>query len=185
MITSWVGGNPFTTFHSGTTGDVVGYRVTMINSMDAVGLGVYSGGDGSLIADHMVGIWRDLDGSLVASTTVLAGTALDAAEFGYAGIAPVTLNAGESYSIGAMYEATALGDNYISGATSLVTSPDITFLGALRPTLVSMGFVRPTEFTAGSLGRFGPNVQMRPVPEPATFVVIGLGIAALALRRKR
>ena len=189
-INSWTGGSLFATYHGNTTGDVVGFRFTMVNTMLADSLGIYCGGatgapDGSIAFDHQVGIWRDSDQSLVASATVLAGTSVDAFGFGYVGIAPVQLDAGSSYTLGAMYVSLEPGDGYISSATSVSTSSDITFLGAVRPELVSMGFAYPTNFTAGANGRFGPNMTMTAVPEPGTLVAIAFGLGAFALARRR
>ena len=189
-INSWTGGSLFATYHGNTTGDVVGFRFTMVNTMLVDQLGMYCGGatgapDGSIAADHQVGLWRDSDQTLVASGTVLTGTAVNGQGFAYVAIAPVQVDAGVSYTLGATYATAAPGDGYISSATSISTSSDITFLGAVRPELVSMGFVYPTVFTAGANGRFGPNMTMTAVPEPGTFVAIAFGLGTLALARRR
>jgi hypothetical protein len=80
-------------------------------------------------------------------------------------------------------------DLYTSSASSIVTAPEITFLGAARNNSAG-GFSFPS-ITTSVNGRFGPNFQFQvistSVPEPtSTLSLLALGTlgAASTLKRK-
>ena len=52
-------------------------------------------------------------------------------------------------------------------------------------TLTSIGLVLRFDLTAGDSASFTANFDVQPVPEPGTALLVGLGLAGLALRRER
>ncbi|MEN8165126.1 MAG: DUF4082 domain-containing protein [Acidobacteriota bacterium] len=165
-ITGFVGGSEYDSYYGSLNGDVVGYRFTVTTALNISSLGVWnndSNGDGpGLTASHQVGVW---DGSqaLLASATV-DPSGIVVGDWIYTDITPVTLNPGETYTIGAMYLSGDL-DSYISSASSMTTVPEITFGGAVYPFEGELGFVYPTEDSGPtSYGRFGPNFLITDIP---------------------
>jgi hypothetical protein len=80
----------------------------------------------------------------------------------YASITPVTINPGETYTIGCPYTPTD-NDQYISSASSMTTATDVTWVESVFPASADLGFVFPTG-TSTSFGRFGPNFLYTVVP---------------------
>ena len=80
-------------------------------------------------------------------------------------------------------------DRYTSSASSIITAPEITFLGTARNDSAG-GFSFPS-LTGSNKGRFGPNFQFQvistSVPEPSSSLgLLALGTlgAASTLKRK-
>jgi hypothetical protein len=160
-ITGFTGGTAYTAYHSGSTGDVVGWRFNISAPLEISDLGVWIDSDG-LTVSHQVGIW---DGSqaLVASTTVSPGGTV-VGDWIYESITPVVLMPGDTFTAGVVYASTD-GDSYISGASSVTTHSDVTWLNGVYPSAGDLGFVYPTEDSAASSGgRFGPNFLFTTVP---------------------
>lgn len=171
-ITGFVGGTEYDSYYGSVGGDVIGWRFTVSAPLEISDLGAWnadtnSGGAG-LTAAHEVGIW---DGSqaLLASVTVdPSGTVVG--DWIYAGITPVTLMPGQTYTIGTNY-ASSDTDNYISSASSMATHADLTWTGSCYPAAGDMGFVYPST-DSSSYGRFGPNFLFTTVPvELQSFTV--------------
>jgi hypothetical protein len=165
-VTGFSGGTQFNLYYGGSTGDVVGYRFTVSGALplEVSDLGVWNqdtaaGGPG-LTSDHEVGIWDSAQALLTSVTVTPAGTVVG--DWTYASVTPVTLNPGETYTIGALYTGTD-NDSYISSASSMTTAPEITFLNSVYPAAGSLGFVYPTSDST-SFGRFGPNFLYAVVP---------------------
>ncbi len=134
-----------------------------------------------LAAAHEVGIWNSA-GMLLASVTVQPGDALTGS-FRYAAITPITLMGGSTYIIGGR-DLTTDGDVYASASSALVMDPSITFGQAARSADGS-GFAFPSTLTANSGGRFGPNFMLTPVPEPSTYALMLMGVAAVGVLARR
>jgi len=138
-----------------------------------------------LAESHDVGLW-DSAGTLLASTTISAGTVnpLDATgKFRTTAIAPTFLAAGDDYVVGAVF-LVGSGDLQAISMTGLTMGTGLTY-GETRFNnngVPSLSF--PTN-TISQIGLPGGSFQYGPVPEPATFVAVGLGLAALALRRRK
>lgn len=137
-------------------------------------------GDG-LFASHQVSIWKVSDGSTVATTIVLAGTA-DSLVGSFRGheIGPVTLLAGSSYIIAANYDGS--GDREREGDDLTGWGINgITIAGANAGRYGGTGGAMPTgEWATMISANFGYTL----VPEPAAAFLGGVGLIAL-LRRRR
>jgi hypothetical protein len=183
IVTSFTGGGgPFGSFY-GTllpSGDTIGYRFTADANITITDLGIVDDFDGILDSAHQVGLWRDSDQALLASTTVSSADTLFSG-FWYAPVAPVELSAGTEYTLGAVYASDDL-DSYISGPSSISTDMISGTVG-VEPGVGDLGFVYPTVTSAGNLGRIGPNALY--VPEPTSVVLCGLGVLFLLGARRR
>ncbi|MBE7157553.1 MAG: hypothetical protein INR62_03805 [Rhodospirillales bacterium] len=131
------------------------------------------GGDG-LGAAHPVGIFSST-GTLLASTTVLAGTASPLVEgFRYAPISTLTLPAGV-YTIGA-FSAAPYADLFAYNVSTITTSAGISYLGSRAIASDSLAF-EPTDSKPLANSYFGPNFQTGSVAVPdtrSTLVLLGL-----------
>ena len=178
-IESFSGGSTYSSYYGSLTGDVIGYDLLVNETIVVTDLGCWIDTvDGVMDSTHDVGIW-DAGGNLIASALVDPLTMVVMDGFGYQSIGGVTLNAGETYTIGAMYTPDD-NDWYISSATTLVTADEVTWVQSRYPTAAEMGFVFPG-LTGGTFGRIGPNFQF--VPAPGALALFGL--AGLGLRRRR
>lgn len=133
-----------------------------------------------LATNHDVGIWTG-GGSLLGSATVLTNSPI-LNGFRYVPTNPIFLDAGQTYVIGTFIPAPPDNDNiYISSLTTapvLTTAPEITFVSS-NVNVGGTGLAFPAATPALALGRFGPNFQFEVVPEPATWILFGLGCLVL------
>lgn len=178
---------------SGTVNDgMAGWRFTVDDDIYVESLGLFDNDSDGFNASHQVGIWDATGATLLASTTVQAGTASAAqgptirfGVFRFESIAPLALSAGESYIIGANYVS---DDQFYYAAFDISSSSSISSITGVRSDAGS-GFVAPM---LGASNRFGPNFTFttaaEPVPEPSTlalFGIGGLGLCSYRWRRKR
>jgi len=190
-ITSFVGGSQFGSFFGGfVAGDTVGWQFSVNQDIFVTDLGVWNqdtqAGLEGLTSDHQIGIWNLNSGALLVQG--VAGPGGDVVgDFTYTSVGQTQLSVGESYVIGALYNAGGIedGDSYISSASSVSTAADINFEGGRSPLAADGGFALPGTFSgATSFGRFGANFQYIPVPAPGAAAVLGLaGFAATRRRR--
>jgi len=167
-------------------------------------LGVYDAGGDGLANSHQVGLWS-LDGTLLGSATVPAGTGgLLVDGYRYVSISPVTIPRATSnfdprtaFIIAAQY---SVGD-----PDDLVT-PDYSRLapgigawsgswGGFTDSIGWYGFGANLPFpnnrtppaSEGGIGPgfWEPNFQFGPVPEPSTWLLLGSGLLAVRLLRRR
>lgn len=182
---TFTGGTPTGAFSERTFGYdfTVGAQAITIN-----GLGFWDQGGDGLFEDHQVGIWNSDGSSLLASTTILAGTGatLDSG-FRFQSIGALTLDANSNYLIGAFNGLT--GNDQVTRFATATVDPRIT-LGSTRFDLTFDGvFGAPTgsQGTNFDDGYFGPSFQLAAVPEPATwaFMIFGFGAIGGAMRRQK
>jgi hypothetical protein len=134
----------------------------------------------------MVGIWAP-NGILLASVLVPAGAVgiLDG-QFRVINIAPLVLPVGNGYIVG--------GENFSTNTERLAfnvtqtVDPRITYFDATFSD-VGSGFVRPTNFSVANTGFYGPGFSVLPagpaVPEPTTLLLLGTGLAGIAVKKIR
>jgi hypothetical protein len=164
----------------------LGWSFSTNKTVTVSSLGVFDSGLDGLNDSYQVGLF-DSGGNLLTSTTVESGTVDPLVnQFRYASTASVTLAAGGTYSIGALY---LTGDDGIVAApggfgdpVNFGVNPAITFLDAgygFGNTLVA------PQNGGGGEGYFGPNFLAAAVPELSTWamMIIGFGGVALQIRR--
>ena len=135
-----------------------------------------------------VGLWN-ASGALLASSTITA-SATPVNQSLYESIAPVTLDADQTYYIAAFspsgaFQALALSPNFAPPDGIAVTSPDIQ-LGTIATE--NNGIFQFPDNTTGAppdSAIIAANFEFTPVPEPATFNLLGIGSLAFFARRRR
>ncbi|BBH39999.1 hypothetical protein myaer102_25430 [Microcystis viridis NIES-102] len=184
-LQSFTGGSLFTDVNG--TNMTVGWSFTANDNLSVTSLGLWDETPADPLAQtHQVGLWSST-GTLLGSATIQTNSPLTGS-FRYAAIAPVALTSGLTYFLGSEI-SNPFSDQYTSSASSIVTAPEITFLGAARNNSAG-GFSFPS-ITTSVNGRFGPNFQFQvvsaSVPEPtSTLGLLALGTlgAASTLKRK-
>jgi hypothetical protein len=131
--------------------------------------------------EHLIGLWQQSDGTLLASDTVSAGTVdplLD--HFRYVDTSDITLTAGQDYVVGFYTDRSASLDSF-TDAFNLNVNPAISNI-----TMVAGGpsFVMPT-WNPPNVNRYGPNFQFNVVPVPGAVLLgmLGMGVAGIKLRK--
>jgi hypothetical protein len=161
----------------------LGYEFYAYNTTTVDALGLYDGGGDGLTNSHAIGIWN-ASGDLLASTVVSSGTSDPlVSDFRYADITPLTLSAGNYYSIGAVF--TQGDESLIYGGDDISAVPAVAYVGA---TFVNGSTLQDPISFAPYGGFFGPNFEVvSATPEPAAWATLGIGavLALLVAGRKR
>lgn len=164
-----------------------GYPST--NTIYITALGVFDQDNDGLANAHQVGLWRD-DGSLLASTTVAAGTTSTLVEgYRFVPIPPMAIPGGFHFFIVAAQYSGGDMDDYIPGVGNtrapIVLSPPAGKYG--------LGANLPFPYyqtSPSGEGSYGPvywqaNFQFSyNIPEPASWQFVGTGLLLLLLRRR-
>lgn len=156
--------------------------------VDSLGFFDYLG-DG-LGESHKVGIFESM-GTLLSSAVIQSGTSSQLIEdFRYTDIVPLTLLAGQNYTVAALFltNADVIGyadveDIQVNSAISLDSLPARYILH----TGTDLEFPTETALLVDEMF-YGPNFRLTPVPVPTSILLIGTGMAGLVglrLRRKR
>jgi hypothetical protein len=168
--------------YASTTDATYGWKFTVGGSdLSVTKLGLLDLGSSGFTDAHKVGIW-DSANNLVASADFAAGqTGTFSDGFRYLDINPVSLTAGQSYSIGSWSAGNGTPDNVVQSAAAATYASGMTYNGAsyAPPGSPGSGFAAPYQNFGGSQGVFGPNFEFTPVPEPKDYAVIG-GLSLLA-----
>lgn len=131
-----------------------------------------------------VGLWT-ADGTLLASHTITSGSTL-VNECRYEAIPAILLSSGQTYFVGAYVTAGDLMNFYVVGPDhgTVIMAPEIQLgMAAMSP---AAGFNFPDSIENSSGYVFlAPNFEFQPVPEPATFWLVGSGLLALLATRRR
>ncbi len=150
-------------------------------------LGVWDQGSNGLSNSHAVGLWSSATQTLLGSVTVPAGTgATVVGEFRYVSLnVPVTLVAGSTYVLAAVYAANSsdawIDRNYFDGDPN----NNATFSSAITGTLPlyqdGSSLIFPTITTDGNTNAFGVAnaIYGSAIPEPSTYAII-VGAFSLA-----
>jgi hypothetical protein len=164
-------------------GYTVGWDFTVNNTAISVSqLGYFDPLGNGLFDSHPVGLW-DSSGTLVAQATVPSGTAATLAHsYRFVTLdSPVTLNANQSYFIGALNPTAS--DTLIQQTTAIIAS-EITYNTPRYALSTELAWPQ-SSFSAVSQGLFGPNMVFTPVPEPQEYALMaGLGLCAFFVVRK-
>lgn len=153
------------------------------SGLSVTSLGIWDEGANGLTDSHAVGLW-DSTGTLLGSVTVPSGTGGTLSNsFRYAALGtPVTLTAGQSYTLGAYY-ANGSADRYRTNSTTPTFSTDVS--SPFARWILNSSLVRPTNTALGE-AYVGPNLEYGVIPEPATWALFAAGLSTiLVLRRRR
>jgi len=164
----------------------IGWQLSVSSTITIDGLGLFDVDPAGLTETHQVGIW-DNSGTLLASTTVTSGSTFvtsvsGAGDWLFNSITPLVLAPG-TYVVSGFYATSA--DSVMANAT-IVTDPRISFLASRAST--EGAFAEAGVYGLVEPGVFGANLRVQaPVvtPEPTSMFLLGSGIVALAVRRRR
>ena len=160
----------------------IDFRVEQTLIVDAL---AYFNDDPS-VAAHNIALFT-INGAKLAETVVDTTDTL-LGNFRYSSINPITLFAGNTYRL----IGNSTGDNYTFGVQQFTVNPLITYLGYSYSATTGNNAVFDAGATTGSdieNAVWGPNLSVRlapvQVPEPQSALLLTLGIAALAIARKK
>jgi len=169
----------------------LGFTFTANVNFNVTSLGYYNYLGTGFLTPHEVGIFAGdggvAAGPLLASTTLAAGTSgtLGPNDFRYQTISPLSLVAGDTYTIAGLSPNTSGNDPWIYGGpgetTGFSVNPDITIpLNAARYLYFPGGLVDPPDHCC-DYQFYAVNFTASTVPEPSTWAMILLGFAGLGV----
>lgn len=170
--------------NSGSTGansdQSVGWQFDVINSITVTHLTWFDQDLDGLSNRHEIGIW-DSSGTLLVSGIMPSGTsaALDGI-WRTLDVTDTVLGPGKGYIVGGFNGGDAT--DRLAFNVNQTVNPNISFVDATFSDINGV-FERPTNFSSADTGFYGPSFQA--VPEPVSMIALGVGLAALAKKRRR
>jgi PEP-CTERM motif len=189
---------PLADFSVFSTGDnscfpscIFGWDFSAASPFTVDALGIWDQNPDGLLASHEIGLWTST-GTLLASATITnansSATASGVPAPGrwlFTPIAPLTLAAG-TYVLGSTFQCCLDPIVFPLGTETIL--PGFTFGGPRVGFGSALMFPDPFQTPAvGSHPFLGPNLDLAPIPEPATLTLLGLGLfgARVAIRRRK
>ena len=163
----------------------VGWEFTLSSPVLLNGLGFWDNGSDGLINPHDVGIWNSANPStLLASTTLTTASSTAVASTSPTG----------RWLFNAIPSITLLPGTYVVGATIVSNDPDLQRFSATASLFSGATFVQARDISGATLtypspasvfndGVFGPNLQVSPIPEPASTALFLCGLILCLARR--
>ena len=165
-------------------------------NLSAIALGIYDTTGNGFLQSHDVGLWDRTAGDVeVAQVTIPTGTGATLINgFRYINLgSPLALIQGHQYILAAFYpvgEVAGVNDQLLDccgGGTNATPDGNFgSFAGAFTtPGLGSSAghLTEPNGTVPGTTDYVGPNLEFVQTPEPGTFALLGLGLAAVVRRR--
>lgn len=163
----------------------LGFEFSVAGNYSIDSLGVYDNlGDG-LTTGANIGLW-DMNGNLLASTTIAAGGGTLDGLFRYNAITPYALTSGTHYIVGAFTQDLATSLNTNQGGVGAVNPLVTIHRDRFSPFDSAFGFPSDTNNHVGAWLGGNFNLVEAAVPEPATWaiMVLGFGLLGATMRRR-
>lgn len=161
----------------------LGFQFNVTTPITVTQLGLFDSSQNGLLEAHQIGLW-DNSGNLLLASVIPIGTLAPLVDkFRVVPVTPTNLGVG-TYRIGATFQ-TGLDRLIFPGfATDFISAPQLTFVMNRFEPGATLSFPTGTDGTQPAY--FGPNFLLAAaVSEPATLMLLGLGLLMFAVARRR